>query len=92
MKVIPIFEVVKALVLAVKKSTTRQVTRATLPVASINGNGAMIAITRRSCNLICCELEHDNVVHVVFLFCDVCKHYKDSIALSRNCWYYQSSC
>ena len=32
---------------------------------------------------LCCELERDHL-HVAFLFCDVCRRYKDSIVSLRN--------
>ena len=70
--------VVKALVLAVKKTPTRQVTKATFDKwqQDIDRDHQTLAWLR-------CELERDNI-HLAFLFCDVCKRNKDSIVSMRN--------
>ena len=77
-QVILILEAVKALVLAVKKTPKRQVTKATFDKwHQDNDRDHQTLVWLR------CELERDNV-HVAVLFCDVCKHYKDSIVSLRN--------
>ena len=61
-----------------KKTPTRQVTKATFDKWQRDNDRDHQMLT-----WLCCELEHYNV-HVAFLFCDVCKRYKESIISMRN--------
>ena len=61
-----------------KKTSIRQVTKATFDKwQRDNDRDYQTLVWLR------CELERDNV-HVAFLFCDVCKRYKDNIISMRN--------
>ena len=67
-------------VLACKKTPTckRQVTKATFEKwQRDNDRDHQTLVWRR------CELERDHL-HIAFLFCDVCKRYKDSFVSLRN--------